>query len=670
MPSSRAERLVLIPALPAIALMVLWVADGGGYDPTVWYPLTLFVLALLAATVAGLGISHISISRPTQLALGAFALYVVWSYASIAWAGNPGDALDGSNRALLYLMLFALFTLLPWEPRSARIALTAFVVGVGVVALITAARIALGGASAHSMFIDGRLASPLGYQNADAAMFTLTALLAVGLASMRESALVVRGVLAGIATLCLALAVLAESRGWLFTLPIVVVLWLLGSTSRLRLSLWAIIPAALTLALTPSLLHAYKAAGTLQGIPAERAVAGVAAGPVRLALLLAVVAAVAGGLLALADRRVVPRRRTMRAVRRALAALGVLAVIAGVATAAVADAPHTVSHWWSQFRHDTPENTQSSRFVQLGSGRYDFWRVSLIELRDHPIGGLGQDNFSDAYLLRRRTTEEPRWTHGLLFRLLAHTGLVGFALFLAFAIAALVAALRERKLAEPGRRALAGVALGAVILWAVHGSVDWFWEFPALSGPALGFLGLAGALMRPPGDRLPIAPRFPRLAVTAAIGTAIAALIVLVPPYVAQLELARAQAASDPVSALRSADLAADIDPLSADSSLIGGAVALRAGRFADAARELRRALDRDPHSWLANFELGLVASAQGQPAAARAKFDVAHVLNPREAVLAEALSRVDSTSPMTYAQAATELQERALVLVGGQTVP
>ena len=43
--------------------------------------------------------------------------------------------------------------------------------------------------------------------------------------------------------------------------------------------------------------------------------------------------------------------------------------------------------------------------------------------------------------------------------------------------------------------------------WAVHGSVDWFWELPALAAPAFAWLGLAGGLARmattegaPPGS--------------------------------------------------------------------------------------------------------------------------------------------------------------------------
>ena len=89
-----------------------------------------------------------------------------------------------------------------------------------------------------------------------------------------------------------------------------------------------------------------------------------------------------------------------------------------------------------------------SHFGTVGSGRYDFWRVSLDALVAHPIGGLGQDNFADYYLPRRHTNEEPAWTHSLEMRLLAHTGVVGFALFAAFIVAAVAGAIRVRRRAD------------------------------------------------------------------------------------------------------------------------------------------------------------------------------------------------------------------------------
>ncbi len=138
-----------------------------------------------------------------------------------------------------------------------------------------------------------------------------------------------------------------------------------------------------------------------------------------------------------------------------------------------------------------------SHFFKVGSGRYDFWRVSVDAVKAHPLGGLGQDNFADYYITRRRTGEEPRWTHSLEFRLLAHTGIVGFVLFTVFLVAALIAAAKAvRRRRSPLLAVAAAGGLIPLIPWLVHGSVDWFWEVPALSGPAFAFLGMAAGLSR------------------------------------------------------------------------------------------------------------------------------------------------------------------------------
>src|SRR5205085_1189419 len=89
--------------------------------------------------------------------------------------------------------------------------------------------------------------------------------------------------------------------------------------------------------------------------------------------------------------------------------------------------------------------------TDVGSGRYDFWRVSLDAVAAHPIGGLGQDNFAEYYVRRRRTGEEPAWTHSFEFRLLTHTGVVGTALFTLFLVGAMAAALPARRPRSPRR---------------------------------------------------------------------------------------------------------------------------------------------------------------------------------------------------------------------------
>ena len=132
----------LLPGLVVVALMLVWAVHDGGYDEDTWYWGALVMLALFAAIVIGRGVRARAISRAGRIALAAFALYVAWSYLSIAWAQAPGVALSGSNRALLYLLVFATMLMLPWTPRAALDALLAFAIGVGVIAIVLLFRLA------------------------------------------------------------------------------------------------------------------------------------------------------------------------------------------------------------------------------------------------------------------------------------------------------------------------------------------------------------------------------------------------------------------------------------------------------------------------------------------------------------------------------------------------
>ena len=105
-----------------------------------------------------------------------------------------------------------------------------------------------------------------------------------------------------------------------------------------------------------------------------------------------------------------------------------------------------------QFKSTTQvPTTKISHFAVAGTERYDIWRVSFDALLAHPIGGLGQDNFVNYYYTHRHTSDEPRWTHSFELRLLAHTGLVGFIL-MAVALGGAVAAIDPQSPAKPARR--------------------------------------------------------------------------------------------------------------------------------------------------------------------------------------------------------------------------
>jgi hypothetical protein len=642
----------LAPGLGFVALMVVWAVQNGGYDPSTWYWGALLALGALTAAVLWPGRPAIVVARPLRLALAALALYVAWSYLSIAWAQSPGDALQGSNRALLYLALFAFAAVLPWTPQAALGVLLVFAAAIGVLAALFLARLADADGVA-AIVVNGRLQAPLGYFNATAAMFTTGALTSVALAARRTLSPPLRGLLLGGAAAALQLAVTGESRGWLFTLPLVVLAAVAVVRDRIRFVLTAALPAAATIVVVHRLLGIYDARAS----PAVLDHAAVHAGGA--ALLACAITVGAGTLLSSADALLRPPRWLARHQRIVGGVIAALAVGAGVAGTVAATHGHPIGflkRQWNGFSHAEEASRSASRFAVVGSGRYDFWRTALDAFRAHPVGGLGQDNFADYYVSRRHTAEEPAWTHSLEMRLLTHTGVVGALLFAAFVVAALIAALGRGAGREPPTRWAIGAALLPFLVWLIHGSIDWFWEMPALSGPAFGFLGMAGRLRSAP-PREPATPsrrRVPRplLAVTGTVALG-AATVALAFPYLAVVFEGRAaREQSNPVQALHDLSTAASLNPLTAVPGRLAGNIALSTGQYEVALRRFGQAIEREPGGWFAWLGAGLAASELHEVARARHDLAVARSIDRQQPAIDAALARVGTDHPLTAMQA------------------
>lgn len=636
--------------------MLVWAIHDGGYDADTWYWGALALLALLAAVVIGRGPRAIHLARAGWVALVAFGLYVAWSYLSISWARSPGDALTGSNRALLYLLAFATLLVLPWTTRTALIALLVFVLGVGGVGIVLLFRLASAD-HVSDLVISGRLAAPTGYFNSTAALFTMAALSAIALGARRELPAPLRGLLLALACAGLQLGVIVQSRGWLFTLPLIALVGIAIVPDRLRVVAAAVVPVGATLVPVHRLLDVYNGhSGHALDHAASRAGHS--------ALLVCAAVFFLTTLLAWADA-LLPRPRLSAARRRLLGSLVIAVAVVGIAAGAQA-ATHGhpvrfIERQWNGFSH--PLRTASgSHFTDVGSGRYDFWRVALDAFAAHPIGGLGQDNFVNYYTPRRRTGEEPSWTHSLELRLLAHTGAVGFVLFVVFLVAAVVAALPARR--RPGLdAAVAGAALLPLVVWLIHGSVDWFWEVPALSGPALGFLGMTGALAGAarreraiagspaPREAATAGSRGTRLLVATAGGLALlACTAALAFPYLSVRETSIASdiEASNPAKALSDLQTAADLGPLSAVPGRLAGTIALQTGRYAVARERFAQVIERDPGGWYGWLGAGLAASALGHRSQARQDFEQAASIEASNPTIQAALQRVDTADPLS----------------------
>ena len=232
----------VIPGALAVAVFILWAIFDGGVPPTKSWPGALFLLGLLAATAFAYRGRLTGISRPALWAIGLLAAFAAWNFLSITWADDQGAAWDGANRCLLYLTVFMLFALMPWSARTGAALLGAYAVAMAAVAAITLLG-AAASAQPFSYLISSRFASPAGYYNANAALFTLSIFPAILLASRREVPWPLRGLLLASAGVLFDFALLPQSRGWLIAAPVALIAYLVLVPERVR-SLVVLAPLA------------------------------------------------------------------------------------------------------------------------------------------------------------------------------------------------------------------------------------------------------------------------------------------------------------------------------------------------------------------------------------------------------------------------------------------
>ena len=600
--------------------------------------------------------------RDLAVASLLLAAFTAWSFAGIAWAGVKGDAWEGANRTLLYLCVFVLFA---WRRIRVGVAagllggFVAVTAGVGLIEFVRA----VGAHRPEGFFISGRLSTPISYPNANAALFLAPFFPAVFLASRREVAPLLRGVMLAAAGVLLELAVMCQSRGSLFAFPLTAFLFLALAPGRLRLLLsLALLTVPVAVGMR-RLLHVYSAVVDDRGMHTALIHARSIVVWSAVALLLA------GVVIGVVDRR-------LRIPRRATAALGSAVAIAAVVTLVAGtfafvhrygSPVHRVALAWRDFKNDKQSATGQHFASGFGSPRYDIWRVAVKEFEHSPLKGVGVDNFAVDYLRLRHTDKEPLYPHSLELRLLAQTGLVGTVLFGGFLVAALLAAGRLWRRSDPLVAGFAAASLAAFVYWLLHGSVDWFWEFPALGAPAFAWLALAGQAARaeatPTSSRVPLYAGLPLLLVS---GVAAASLAF---PWLSAKEIDTASSgwSVDPNAAFHRLDVARRLDPLTDRADLVAGVIA---ARLHDRTRErvaFVHALERNPDNWYARLELAVLDAQSRRKAAALAQLRLVSTLNPREPVTAEVRERVVRGKAISQAAVDRLFIERTQTLTGAR---
>jgi O-antigen ligase/polysaccharide polymerase Wzy-like membrane protein len=631
-----------IGALAVVVFAVLLAKDAG-YAPATWYTGGLFLVAL--AVVALLAYGRVSVSRPALAAIVLLGAFAAWSALTIVWSPDRGIAWDGANRMLLYFVVYAMFVALPWRRASIPVLLVSLSLAALGIGLVDLAR-SIGNTT--DFFIIGRFAAPAGYANAACAVFMFAFWPLAYIAARREPPAVVRGLLLACGTALAELAVLTQSRGSLVAIPVAVVAYLLIVPRRLRAACALLVVALATFFARNTLLDVFDPV-RLGRSDADDAI--------RAALVAIAVSATAvfivWTVVAVLDGRLELSARALRLANTAGLVVVAVAVVVGVFAVSRVD----LGASWRHFKAGYPEESGGSHFsIGLGSNRYDFWRVAVDEFRDHPLRGVGADNFAEDYIRERRSTEEPLYPHSLALRLPAQTGIVGTLLFVGFVLCAGFAVTRGSAFADGAARAGAAAA----VYYAIHGSGDWLWEFAGLGAPAFAWLGLAGSRPVPAiGRQLPLR-----------VGLAVAAAIVglsFVFPWLAELDVRRAIRSwgSDPAAAYSDLRHARDLNPLSARADLLEGAIASRRNDLPRMAAAFRRAVDRNDRDWYAHFELALADAGLRRWGVALAELGRASRLNPREETIRLVRSEVAAKRPIDRDQIDRLFVERVRTRVG-----
>ncbi|MCC6223263.1 MAG: O-antigen ligase family protein [Thermoleophilia bacterium] len=625
------------PAWPigilAVGIWVFWAAASGGVTPSVWGLIGIglvLLLGLALALPAPAGLRRLRI-----VALAALAALVGWSFLSLLWADVPGDAWEGADKTLLYAAGFAVFALWPWSDRSVTATLALFAGAIAVLGAVTLCRAALAADPGAFIREGGRLAEPVDYANANTALWTSALWPAVYLAGCRRVPAPLRALFMAAAGLLLELAVLGQSRGWLLVLPVAAAAFILLARQRLRMLLGFGLAGIATAAISSPLLTVF-----------ERADAGAPpAGPLDRAAVFVLISCAclgaAGWVWAILDARFAldSAYHRLAGAAAALLVLGAVAAATAVALTRTDSPGGWIREQWNEFATSYVESeTGTSRFTDTLSGdRYQQWRVALAEFREHPVQGIGADNFAVPYLLRRDDNlHEPRYPHSTPLRLLSQLGIVGTALFAVFCAGALALAWRRRSRSDAIGGGAIGAALAVFVYWLLHGSVDVLWEVPALAGPAFGLLGLAGAARESSDARLAWAHRaaIPRRLTRAGLAAlVVAAAVSLALPWLAAsyTEASGGIWKRDPDVAYGRLGLAASLNPLSASPLLVEGSIALERGELDRARDAFDGALEREAKSWYAAFQLAMVGAVSGDFQTASTWIARAQKLNPRD---------------------------------------
>ena len=595
------DSLRAVPALVSLAAGGWLALEGGGYAIDGWGAAAFVcLLAFVAAVVIGPGrtLSGWQVSAPLALTvLGCLGL------VSIAWAAWPQAALVESGRTLVYAAVMGTAVLIGADQRLRRWAL----IGVGACAAVIAAELALRMAFSGdpgSLFALGRLVGSIGYGGGTAAVVAIGTWPLAAIASDRARGLPVRAATAAGAGATAAIVIPTEARAALVALVISGLIWIAVSSRALACAWMAAAVAGAIGVEWNALNGAFPAAteGQIRSV-------GIAV------LVVALVAMAALVVMVVCERWV--GGRIGGGATSWITALVLVVAVVGVGSQLVgsnAKPERWVRQQWHAFIYAGNPIGGDTRFDSVGGGRYDLWRVAVIELHHEPLEGVGAGSFGAVYDRLGRSAAQPQQAHSEPLELFATLGVAGGLLLIAALGLPLAAAVVVRASDSEGteQMVMAGLA-GGISYFVVQASLDWVWHLFAVGVPAMVLAGTAMAALTPGESR-----ERSWVASGVVIAAALAvALVVVVPAALAQHYLTASLTA--PLGqALSDADQAARFDRLSGRPALARARAELAAGDPQSALADARNAVAAEPEFWVAWEVESLAAARVGDMTTAR----------------------------------------------------
>jgi O-antigen ligase len=617
-----------------VVLIVGLALAGGGYDLAARHIAGLGVWLLVVALLALGTATRTVFGRPFYWASGLLFGLALWSALSSLWSGSVELSVIEADRVLVYLGVFlAAFLIAQTDQRRQR-----FAEGLAI-AITLVAVLGLGARLlphvlevGNSLGAGARLRYPLGYWNANGAIFGIGIAMLLWM-SRRSSWTVLRwAAVAAIPAVLLALY-LTYSRGGLLSLIVAAGTLLVLSRDRLWLLATLAIGAVGALPAVLAVQDRRELADNID-VPAT-----IDQGVTVLAILLG---GIALALLLLAGLRALRRRQhplTARAVRisRDPVVLKRIAIVG--ALLAIAAAIVFGGRAWDQFSSSELQlNNPEERFGELsGTGRHDFYRVAVDGFGEKPVLGHGAGSYEFTWEQLRSIDMPVHNAHSLYLEAFDELGLVGGLAVLGLFGVLLWTGLSAWRAAAGPQRELVAVLLAAMLAFAVGTGLDWFWEIAVMGavfflaagvvvGVRCGQLSSGGSGRKEAGRRYGLA--------VAGVALAWISAVALVGPLLVQRELKSSQAAAadgNLPGAVSHADTARSIEPWAASPYVQLGLLAQLEGDYPTAKERLTQAIEREDRNWQLYYLRSKVEHEAGEGAQARADLARAQRLNPLE---------------------------------------